>query len=221
MPRTYGVKKIRKNKKLKKIDLNSWIRKQHFNHFKDFADPYFSATIPFDVTSAYKRSKDNKQGFFVTYLHDCMKAINAVDNFKYRIIEEEVYQLDLVNASPTILRADQTFGFSFIKFSEDFEEFNANFIDEKQRIMNSTELYPPLYGLDCIHCSALPWFAFSSQKEPFSGTKDSIPKLAFSKTYKQEAKLMMNVAVSVNHALVDGSHLGQFVEKFQENLNFK
>ena len=29
----------------------------------------------------------------------------------------------------------------------------------------------------------------------------------------------MNVGISVSHALVDGYHVGLFVEKFQENLN--
>jgi len=204
---------------LKKIDLDSWNRKHHFNHFNALADPYFAVTIPFDVTEAYKKSKNTKCSFFAIYLHECMKAINSVQNFKYRIIDNEVFEYDVINASATFLRIDNTFGFSFINFSENFEEFNANIESEKHRINESTELYPPVNGLDCIHCSALPWFSFTSQKEPFSGTKDSVPKFAYSKTYKKGDQLLMNVGISVSHALVDGYHVGLFVEKFQENLN--
>jgi chloramphenicol O-acetyltransferase type A len=204
---------------LKKIDLDSWNRKHHFNHFNALADPYFAVTIPFDVTEAYKKSKNTKRSFFAIYLHECMKAINSVQNFKYRIIDNEVFEYDVINASATFLRVDNTFGFSFINFSENFEEFNANIESEKHRINESTELYPPVNGLDCIHCSALPWFSFTSQKEPFSGTKDSVPKFAYSKTYKKGDQLLMNVGISVSHALVDGYHVGLFVEKFQENLN--
>jgi chloramphenicol O-acetyltransferase type A len=116
-------------------------------------------------------------------------------------------------------RPDTTFGFSFINFSENFNEFNTNIQSEKKRINESDALYPPVNGLDCIHCSALPWFSFSSQKEPFSGVKDSVPKLAFSKPYKQNDSLIMNVGISVNHALIDGYHVGQFAELFQKNLN--
>mgnify|MGYP001087983799 FL=1 len=204
---------------LKKIDLDTWNRKQHFNHFNVLADPYFSVTIPFEVSKAYKRSKDTKVSFFAIYLHACMKAINAVENFKYRIIDNEVLEYEVINASATLLRADKTFGFSFINFSEQFDTFNINIINEKKRINESSELYPPDNGLDCIHCSVLPWFRFSSQKEPFSGTKDSVPKFAFSKTYNEDGKLLMNVSISVSHALVDGYHVGQFTEIFQENLN--
>mgnify|MGYP001396738672 FL=1 len=30
---------------------------------------------------------------------------------------------------------------------------------------------------------------------------------------------MMNVGINVNHALIDGYHVGQFAELFQKNLN--
>lgn len=203
----------------KKLDLGSWNRKHHFNHFNALADPYFAVTIPFDVSIAYKKSKDTGSSFFAIYLHDCMKAINAVENFKYRIVDNDVFKYDIIHASATLSRADNTFGFSFINFSENFREFNTNIQKEKQRINDSTELYPPVNGLDCIHCSALPWFSFTSQKEPFSGVKDSVPKFAFSKTYKKNDSLMMNVGINVNHALIDGYHVGQFTELFQKNLN--
>ena len=204
---------------MKKIDLDSCNRKHHFNHFNALEDPYFAVTIPFDVSAAYKKSKNTATSFFAIYLHDCMKAINAVDNFKYRIIDNEIFEFDVINASATLLREDKTFAFSFINYSENFGDFNTNIKKEQQRINDSTELYPPVNGLNCIHCSALPWFSFTSQKEPFSGTKDSVPKFSFSKTYKKGDRLFMNVGISVSHALVDGYHVGLFVEKFQENLN--
>ena len=150
-----------------------------------------------------------------------MKAINHTENFKYRIIDDEIFELDIIHASATILREDHTFGFSYINFSENFEEFNLNLIKEKQRVSGSSELYPPVYGLDCIHCSALPWFSFSSQKEHFSGLQDSIPKIAFSKSYQLGDKLLMNVSISVNHALIDGYHVNLFSKKFQQFLNIK
>tara|TARA_B110000003_G_scaffold253158_1_gene268245 strand:- start:2324 stop:2944 length:621 start_codon:yes stop_codon:yes gene_type:complete len=206
---------------LKKIDLKNWSRRQHYYHFIALKDPYFALTIPLDVTVAYKKSKDDNISFFAVYLHACMMAINQTENFKYRIINDDIFELDVIHASATILRQDHTFGFSYINFSENFEEFNLNIIREKQRVYESFELYPPRYGLDCIHCSALPWFSFSSQKEPFSGLQDSIPKIAFSKSYQHGDRLLMNVSISVNHALIDGYHVSLFSQKFQDFLNVK
>jgi chloramphenicol O-acetyltransferase type A len=42
--------------------------------------------------------------------------------------------------------------------------------------------------------------------------------LAFGKFAKKNDKLMMPVAIAVNHALVDGYHVGLFVEAYQKEL---
>ena len=164
-------------------------------------------------------SKENGVSFFGRYLHDCMKAINHVENFKYRIEDGKVIEYDRIHASATIMRNDKTFGFSFIDYHEDFNIFISNLETEKQRIKSSSELYPPKNGLDCIHCSAMPWVNFSGHKEPVSGHLESVPKLAFGKASRMNDKLVMNVAITVNHALVDGYLVGLFSEKFQEYLN--
>lgn len=201
------------------INIDTWNRRQHYEHFKAMSDPFFGVTVAMDVTRAYQFSKDNKISFFGKYLHDCMKAINDVDAFKLRIENEKVMRFDEIHASPTIMRSDTNFGFSYIKFDKDLNVFLKRLEEEKNRVLNSKELYPPTNNLDCIHCSALPWFSFLGHKEPVSGLVDSVPKLAFSKAETKNNSKIMNVAIRVNHALVDGYDVGLFVEKFQYYLN--
>lgn len=205
---------------MKYLDINTWNRKEHYKHFKKFKDPYFGIIAEVDVTKAYNFSKENDFSFFVLYLHSCMKAVNSIENFKYRIIDDKIAIHDIIHAAPTIARPDTTFGFSFVHFSDDLYEFNNNFLAEKHRVLNSTELYSPILGDNCIHCSAIPWVHFTGHKDPASGEKDhSIPKISFSKFRKVDNTLKMSVAVKVNHALMDGYHVSQFFIKFQEQLN--
>lgn len=204
---------------MKEVDINTWNRKQHFEHFINLSNPFFGVTIPLDVTHAYHKSKKEGKSFFVRYLHDCMQAINKVENMRYRIRNNRVFDIETVHASATIMREDKTFGFSWIDFDENFEIFNHNFQKEKHRIQLHPDLYPPINGDNCIYCSAMPWFNFTSQSEPISGKLESIPKLSFSKVKTDNGNMIMNVAISVNHALVDGYHVGLFVELFQQNLN--
>ena len=119
---------------MKYIDVDSWSRKRLYNHFMQLQDPYFGVVVPFNVTRAFEFSKENNVSFFVKYLHDCMKAINAVDNFRYRIIDDNIVDFEVIHASATIAREDNTYGFSFINYSEDLEEFISSFNKEKQRI---------------------------------------------------------------------------------------
>ncbi|MEH6537425.1 MAG: CatA-like O-acetyltransferase [Psychroserpens sp.] len=202
------------------INTNTWKRKQHYDHFRTLKDPFFAVTIPFDVTKAYQFAKSNQVSFFGKYLHDCMKAINAIDELKIRIVENEVIRYDIIHASATLMRSDKTFGFSYIEFNEDLKQFLANIDAEKSRIETTGALFPLRNDLECIHCSAMPWLDFSGHKEPVSGNLESVPKLAFSKmVQKEDKRIIMNVAINVNHALVDGYHIGLFSEKFQHYLN--
>ncbi len=204
---------------MKYIDLNKWNRKQHFIHFSGLVDSSFAVTIPFNVTKAYQFSKQNNISFFAKYLHDCMKAINAIENLRYRIIDNKIVAYDVIHASPTLMRNDKTFGFSFIDFDNDLQVFIKNFDAEKKRIQNSTDLFPPKNSIDCVYCSAMPWLHFVAHKEPFSGDESAVPKIAFSKAERINDVLTMNVAINVDHALVDGYHVALFAEKFQKNLD--
>ena len=201
------------------INIDTWNRSQHYKHFSAMKDPYFGVTVPLEVTTAYQFSKKENLSFFGKYLHDCMKAINDVDALKLRIEDEKVVKYNVIHASPTIMRNDKTFGFSFVRYNSDLIVFLKNLNSEKERILNSNDLYPPTNSLDCIHCSAMPWFSFTGHKEPVSGILDSVPKLSFSKMTSLNNKNLMNVSISVNHALVDGYDVGLFIERFQYYLN--
>ncbi len=205
---------------MKELDIEHWNRKEHFHFFKQFDDPYFAVTVDFDVAKAFSYAKEYKIPFFVVYLHACMKAINSVENFKYRIHDDKIVVHDVIHASATILREDHTFGFSFIHYHKNINQFYKNYKTEKRRILNTTNLFPKQDTDDCIYCSAMTWLNFTGHKEPYFGVKkESVPKLAFGKYVEKDTKLMMPVAIAVNHALVDGYHVGQFAEIFQKELN--
>lgn len=204
---------------MKYLNIDKWNRKEHFRHFNELSDPYFGVTVDVDVTDAFAYAKKTKTPFFVVYLHACMRAINQIENFKYRIVaDDKIVIYDIIHASATIIREDNTFGFSFINFSDSLEMFYQNFKAEKERILNSTNLYPTLNTEDCIYCSAMPWINFSGHKEPSKGVRESVPKLAFGRYKEKQGRLQMPVAILVNHALMDGYHVGLFFKEYQKML---
>lgn len=205
---------------MKFLDLETWNRKQHFEHFSQLLDPYFAVTVDVDVTNAYQFSKEKNISFFVIYLHSCLKTINSIENFRYRITKDKRIRVyDVIHASATIMRPDNTFGFSFIHYSDNLDEFYQNFRKEKERILNSTDLFPPINSDDCVYCSALPWIHFTGHKEPKNSENDSIARFAFGKFIDKENALKMPVSITVNHALIDGYHVGLFFEKYQKTLD--
>lgn len=204
------------------LDLENWNRKEHFAHFKQMEEPFFGATVEIDCTKAYQTAKSFNTSFFIYYLHKTLIAVNAIENFKYRISGEQIYINDQIDASATIGREDGTFGFSFIEYHLDFKIFEKTALQEIERIQNTTGLFTRTFENDnLIHFSAIPWLNFTSLSHARSFTyPDSCPKISFGKMMVSESgKRSIAMSVHVHHALMDGLHMGQFVDYFQELMN--
>jgi chloramphenicol O-acetyltransferase type A len=206
------------------LDLENWNRKEHFEHFCRMEEPFFGVTVEIDCTKAYQTAKELNASFFIFYLHKTLTAVNAVENFKYRISEGKIYINDRIDASATIGRADGTFGFSLIEYNPDFKLFEKNALAEIERIQNTTGLFTRSFDNDnLIHFSAIPWLNFTSISHARSYTfPDSCPKISFGKMIVSESgKRTIAMSVHVHHGLMDGLHVGQFVDLFQEAMNIK
>ncbi|WJS95626.1 chloramphenicol acetyltransferase [Flavobacterium johnsoniae] len=204
------------------LDLENWNRKEHFAHFRQMEEPFFGVTVEIDCTRAYQTAKSMNASFFIFYLHKTLVAVNAIENFKYRISENQIYINDRVDASATIGREDGTFGFSLIEYNPDFKTFEQIALTEIERIQNTTGLFTRSFDDDnLIHFSAIPWLNFSSITHARSFTyPDSCPKISFGKMITSETgKKTMSMAVYVHHGLMDGMHVGQFVDYFQDLMN--
>ena len=204
------------------LDLENWPRKEHFLFFKQFKEPFFGITTTIDCTKAYETAKQLETSFFVYYLHKTIAAVNTVESFRYRIIDDAVCVFDIINVSATIMRDDESFGFSLIEYSPDFAVFSENTFEEIQRIKNTPGLFTREFPSEnVIHFSAIPWVNFTSISHARSYTfLDSCPKISFGKMMVDEnGKRTMSMSVHVHHGLMDGFHVGQFVDCFQELMN--
>lgn len=202
------------------IDIASWIRKDHYEFFTQFEEPFFGITANIDCTIGYRYAKNHKLSFFLYYLYRALKAANSIENFRYRIVDKKVYLFDVINASPTVHRPDGTFGFSYMDFNEDESLFyeHARQVIEKEK--HSKGLVPAVSGENVIHFSALPWINFTSVSHARSFTfPDSCPKISFGMMTEQNGRRTMPVSVHVHHGLVDGYHVGLFYNQFQELMN--
>ena len=206
----------------KKLDIKNWNRKEHFEFFKDFDEPFYGATVTIDCSRAYKRAKELECSFFIYSLHKTLTAVNAVEAFTYRIEDDEVIIHDTIDASATIGRPDGTFGFSLIPYSKDLNTFKIQAENESARVATTTGLFTRSFDLDnLIHFSAIPWLNFTSLSHARSyNFPDSCPKISFGKITTTANNIKkMPMSVHVHHALIDGLQLSHFVDHFQELMN--
>jgi chloramphenicol O-acetyltransferase type A len=203
------------------LDFENWNRKEHFLFFNQMEEPFFGITTTIDCTIAYKKSKELGVSFFTYYLYKTIATVNKIEPFRYRIIDGKVYIFDKINVSATILRADETFGFSLIEYNENLDEFAINVKNEIDRIQQTTGLFTREFkDTNVIHFSVLPWINFTSFSHARSFSfPDSCPKISFGKMIDENNKKTISMSVHVHHGLMDGLHVGKFVELFQKTMN--
>ena len=206
---------------MKILDLNKWIRKEHFEFFKNYDQPFFGITAEVDITNAYRKYKSLNTSFFLYYLHKSLVAINELESFRYRITEGgEVAIFDVIRAGATINRPDGTFSFSYLPYHRNYIDFEKDASCIIREIRETKGLPHTDRSQDVAYFSAIPWIKFTSIEHAMnSKVADSVPKIAFGKWEERSDKKYMPVSVHVHHALMDGVHVGQFFEMFQKLLD--
>jgi chloramphenicol O-acetyltransferase type A len=207
---------------MKKIDLNTWNRKEHFEFYTSFDEPFWGLVTELDCTKAYKYSKKNNLSFFAYYLHKSLVAINQIEDFRLRIQDNCPVLCDEIHASPTIARKDGTFAIGFVPFNTDFSAFSETLAKEIAKAQSSKGLFlgREPNRIDAIHYSSVPWFKFSGLTHARNFKyPDSSTKITFGKASFEGEKMSFPVAVNSHHALVDGYQASEFLKLFQELLN--
>jgi chloramphenicol O-acetyltransferase type A len=205
----------------KTIDIENLPRKNQFKFFKNYDNPFFNICAEIDVTKLLEFTKRNSKSFFISSLYLSLKAANEIEEFRYRLRENQLIVHDEIHAGSTVLNKNNTFSFCYFSYKNNFSEFENN---AKLKLEDLAESKGELEARDhednMIHYSVIPWISFYSISHPRRfGTEDSIPKIVFGKYYKNNDNIKMPISIEVHHSLMDGYHIGKYLEYMQELLN--
>jgi chloramphenicol O-acetyltransferase type A len=204
---------------MKKINIETWHRKSHFNYYKDFDMPHFSITANVDITKLYNFVKESEKSFFATFLYYVMKTVNAIPELRYRIRNGEVYLHDVVHPSYTVLAGEDLFRFVNSKYDDDFSLFIKNVDEDIDQAKIGSGLSDEPDTDNLVYVSAIPWVTFTNLSHPFD-TKhpDSFPRISWGKFFKEDGKVFIPVSLSAHHALCDGIHVGKFYQLLSNTI---
>jgi len=200
------------------FDLESWSRTQHFELFKNFAQPYFNVCVRIDAQQLYQYCKTHSLSFFQAYIFCTLKACHAYEPVMLRILEQKPWLLNQVRASVVELDKNDTFIFSYFNSKSIFAEFAVH-ASEVSKKAKSQPLFSDAFEqtegqADLIHISVLPWLNFSAFSHAFSnGESLGIPKFVFGQFDKSTGT--MPLSVDVHHSLMDGLHVAKFINVLQ------
>jgi len=204
-----------------KFDVSNWYRKNQFEFFKNYQDPFFNITTTLDVTKLYEYCKQNKLSISLANLYFTLASANSIDEFKLRIINDEVYSYKIIHIGSTVLNEDNSFSFCYFNFENSLLEFDKKGLQVLENHKQNKKFTPREEEFDLIHCSTLPWISFTGFKHAYNGNEGQIgiPKIVFGKMFDEGKLKKIPISVEVHHALMDGFHVAKFLDIFQEKIN--
>src|SRR5215210_7890138 len=109
------------------LDIETWKRREQFEFFKDYHNPFFNICTHVDVTTLLGLTRAMEDiSFFVAYHFFSIKAANEVEPFRYRLRGERVLVHERIHAGTTLLLPDENFSFVYFDYTEDFHVFQTN-----------------------------------------------------------------------------------------------
>lgn len=205
---------------MKSFDVNSWSRKEQYLFFKEYDDPIFGVVAEVEITNLFRFARKKKISFFLGSLYCSNLAVNDIENFRLRFNNDEVVLFDQVQLGSTILKEDKSFTFCYLEMKDTIEHFCTEGRKQVDEQLNFNDFNPKDDRLDIIYYSVLPWIRFSAIKHPSKrDSLFSIPQIVFGKYFEKDKRIYIPVSVEVNHALMDGYHVGQYFELFQKVID--
>jgi len=201
---------------IKKIDMNSYPRKAHFEYFRNMAYPYVGATVNIDITSLFNVIKRKKLPFFLTILYITANASNKIPEFRRRIDGDSIIEYSHCNTSHTVALEDGTYCYCELNSSMNCKKF-LEYAEERQSLSKTKGITVDGNKVDSLFfVSCLPWITYTAIIQPVPSPSDCNPRITFGRYFRQNDRILMPTTILVNHALVDGIHIAKFYENFDE-----
>lgn len=198
---------------MREIELSTWDRREHFAMFSRQTFPFFGVTFPLDVTRLYGYTKANGISFYYALTYLTIKAMEPIENFRYRIRDGRVWICDeLVPSFTDMHPGSELFHIVTMPAGNDLLAFC---VEAKEMSAAQTTLLDQEQEKDnLVFISSLPWFdATGTMNDRNLDPDDSFPRVVWGRYIEQDGRKVLHYSLECNHRLMDGIHAGKFYER--------
>ena len=206
---------------------------QHFERRRDRFDLFDRMDIPavnlsftMDLPDIRPWCKEEKLGPFHVLLCAVLRSVLKIPNFRYRVFEGEVIEIERLMPSFTVTNQHQDLNFALFDWSDDLREFVRRSVAARieagamQELNNRYAALSPRQVKDQVFVTCIPWLDFTSIQHPAAslGSPD-IPSLAWGR-FKDgpDGRLALPFSVQAHHGFVDGYHIHKLAQQIAAEL---
>lgn len=205
---------------MSELNMNAWERRDAYQYFSSFSNPFYMVSFRLDVSDLYRYTKERGLSFYAGMIWVCTEALNRVEAFHMTVRDGKPVRLPRRDPSFTALKPGaEQFHIVTMEHIEDMDAFcrTADRLSKTQdRFLDEEKESDQL-----IYYSCLPWIDLTAMTNERNlsapgALDDSIPRLCWGKYTEENGRKTLGVSMEVNHRLIDGVHIGRFAEQFGE-----
>ena len=198
------------------IDMESWSRREFYEHFIKEVRCTYSAVVNIDITAL------RGQKLYPAMIWLLTRTVNDMPEFRTSLTPEGLGIYDDMHPMYTVFnKENKNFSGIWSWFSEDYGEFLKSYEADAAEYSRSTR-YAPKEGTppNSFNISMVPWLEFTGFNiNVFDEGKFLLPVFTMGKFFERDGRRLLPLAIQVHHAVCDGYHMGQFVEKLQKYVD--
>ncbi|ENU1228807.1 MULTISPECIES: type A chloramphenicol O-acetyltransferase [Providencia] len=202
-----------------KFNIETWLRKEHYNTYEKTINCGFSLTSKIDITNLKKHIDSNGYKFYPTIIYLLSRVANTYKEFRFANKNGELILWDKVNPSFTIFHKEtETFSSLWCEYSSEMTIFMDSYHQQVTLYKDNFKLYPQPQQIDNVfYVSSLPWVSFDSFNLNIADSRNIYtPIFTMGKYYSEGNKIWLPLSVQVHHAVCDGFHVGKFLTTLQK-----
>ena len=195
----------------REVDFSGWKRKRHYEMFSAREYPFIGVTTELDISEWDAARRRSGRKFFPAFLHSVMCAMNAIENFRYRIDGSKVLLYEKVDPTFVVFEAEEElYYFAFVEMTDDPDEFDRR-VEEVKRLTLAERSFGEDRP-DVVYTSCTPWFTFTDIIQPLGlAQPDSIPRVVWGKVKRDGDVVSVPFSITGHHGLIDGFHVGKLL----------
>lgn len=204
------------------IDLDTWPRRQHFDHYRRRVPCTYAMTVEVDVTAFAAALRRSPRKSSLAQVWALATVVNRHEEFRMCLTDSgDPAVWPVVHPAFTVFNPQrETFACVWAPYDPDFGTFHdaaAPLLAEHSR---ATDFFPqgnpPPNTFDV---SSLPWASFTGFTLDIRDGWDHLaPIFTLGRYTEREARLLLPLSVQIHHAAADGFHTARLTNDLQTLL---
>lgn len=202
------------------IDLETWPRRQHFEHYLHSSPCTYAMTVEIDVTDFAAARRASGCRTSIAQIWAIASIVNRHPEFRMRVDEAGAPAVwNVVHPAVTVFHAErETFACLWVPYDSNFVAFHASAEQTIAAQANSLDFFPQgELPPNTFDVSSVPWTSFTGFTLNIeNGASHLAPIVTIGKYVERGERLFMPLALQLHHAVADGFHAARLVTELED-----